>query len=195
MLDITRRILSPKIRRAFCRVAVLSLMLPFKVWNFSALAHPGSGIAVDRHGGVYFTDTGQGVWKIDESGRVSPHEGPAFHWLAIDRTDRLAGTPWPAFLEPSTAQLPEGDDFPVGNVNFAEAELFCRKLSELSWQSGELPKDWEFRLPTEAQWEYACRAGTTTATAFGNKLSSRQANFSGTPYNGAEPGPSLHRVG
>jgi formylglycine-generating enzyme required for sulfatase activity len=95
---------------------------------------------------------------------------------------------------PPTAQLPEGDDFPVGNVNFAEAELFCRKLSELGWQSGELPKDWEFRLPTEAQWEYACRAGTTTATAFGDKLSSRQANFRGRPYNGAEPGPSLQRA-
>jgi len=90
-----------------------------------------------------------------------------------------------------TAELPEGDDFPVGNVNFAEAEAFCRKLTELGHQCGELPKDWEFRLPTEAQWEYACRAGTTSATSFGDKLSSKQANFKGKPYNGAEPGPSL----
>ena len=90
-----------------------------------------------------------------------------------------------------TAELPEGDDFPVGNVNFAEAEAFCRKLTELGRQSGDLPKDWEFRLPTEAQWEYACRAGTTTATSFGDKLSSKQANFKGKPYNGAEQGPSL----
>jgi formylglycine-generating enzyme required for sulfatase activity len=95
---------------------------------------------------------------------------------------------------PVTSELPEGDDFPVGNVNFSEAETFCRQLTGLGRQSGQLPKDWEFRLPTEAQWEYACRAGTTTATAFGDKLSSKQANFKGKPYNGAEPGPSLGRA-
>src|SRR5947207_1389356 len=95
---------------------------------------------------------------------------------------------------PLTAQLPEGDDFPVGNVNFAEAEAFCRKLTEIGRQSGALPNDWEFRLPTEAQWEYACRAGTMTATAFGDQLSSNQANFKGKPYNRAQPGPALGRA-
>ena len=93
-----------------------------------------------------------------------------------------------------TAELPAGDDFPVGNVNFAEAEKFCQELTERGRRSGALPKDWEFRLPTEAQWEYACRAGTTTATSFGNTLSSKQANFKGKPYNGAERGPSLNRA-
>src|SRR5215218_2728214 len=93
-----------------------------------------------------------------------------------------------------TDELPEGDDYPVGNVNFTEAEEFCRKLTEQARKAGDLPKDWEFRLPTEAQWEYACRAGTTTATAFGDKLSSKQANFQGKPYNGAEAGPSLKRA-
>jgi formylglycine-generating enzyme required for sulfatase activity len=92
---------------------------------------------------------------------------------------------------PLTAELPEGDDYPVGNVNFAEAEHFCAKLTELGHKSGELPKDWEFRLPTEAQWEYACRAGTTTATAFGDKIGSKQANIKNEPYNGGEQGPSL----
>ena len=83
---------------------------------------------------------------------------------------------------------------PVGNVNFAEAEAYCQKLTELGRESGELPEDWEFRLPTEAQWEYACRAGTTTATSFGDSLSSKQANFKGKPYNGGEPGPSLGKA-
>ena len=103
---------------------------------------------------------------------------------------RVAG----ALPGPLTQELPAGDDLPVGNVNFAEAEDFCRRLTERSRRSGELPGDWEFRLPTEAQWEYACRAGTITATAFGDRLSSKQANFKGKPYNGGEPGPSLNRA-
>lgn len=93
-----------------------------------------------------------------------------------------------------TAELPEGDDYPVGNVNYAEAEAYCQELSRRAHESGELPTDWEIRLPTEAQWEYACRAGTTTATSFGDSLSSKQANFKGQPYNGGEPGPSLSRA-
>jgi formylglycine-generating enzyme required for sulfatase activity len=93
-----------------------------------------------------------------------------------------------------TAEGGTGDDFPLGNVNYSEAESFCRKLTERGRQSGELPRDWEFRLPTEVQWEYACRAGTQTATAFGDTLSSKQANFQGKPYNGAEKGPSLNRA-
>jgi len=86
------------------------------------------------------------------------------------------------------------DDLPVGNVNYAEAVEFCRKWTARARESSALPEMWEFRLPTEAQWEYACRAGTTTATWFGDRLSSKQANFKGEPYNGAEQGPSLGRA-
>jgi formylglycine-generating enzyme len=95
---------------------------------------------------------------------------------------------------PPTAELPEGDDLPVGNVSYSDVETFCRKLTERGRRSEELPAGWEVRLPTEAQWEYACRAGTTTATSFGDKLSSKQANFQGKPYNGGDPGPSLKRA-
>ncbi len=93
-----------------------------------------------------------------------------------------------------TAGGGEGDDLPLYNINYAEAEGFCRTLTRRARASGELPMEWEFRLPTEAQWEYACRAGTTTATSFGDKLSSQQANFQGKPYNGAAEGPSLQRA-
>jgi sulfatase modifying factor 1 len=95
---------------------------------------------------------------------------------------------------PGERSAGEGDDFPVYAINFAEAEAFCRKLTQMARAGGDLPSDWEFRLPTEAQWEYACRAGTMTATSFGDRLSSKQANFQGEPYNGAEEGPSLKRA-
>lgn len=73
----------------------------------------------------------------------------------------------------------EGDDVPVYWINFDEAETYCTELSRRGHRSGALPEGWEFRLPTEAQWEYACRAGTITATSFGDALGPQHANFGG----------------
>ncbi len=115
---------------------------------------------------------------------MAKYEATQGQWLRV--FEQLPG--------PLTAELPAGDDYPVGNVNFAEAEAYCQRLTNRARQFGVLPSKWEFRLPTEAQWEYACRAGTRTATAFGDRLSSKQANFKGRPYNGAEAGPSLNRA-
>ena len=76
-----------------------------------------------------------------------------------------------------------GDTMPVYWVSFVQAEEFCRRLTE----AAALPAGWEFRLPTEAQWEYACRAGTTTAFNLGETLTKAQANF-GRPFRGEPPG-------
>lgn len=91
-----------------------------------------------------------------------------------------------------SAEFGLGDVFPVYWVSYLAAEAFCRRLSANAVDSGALPPGWEFRLPTEAQWEYACRAGTVTATSFGDQLGRHQANFQGEPL-AARPVP--RRVG
>jgi len=80
---------------------------------------------------------------------------------------------------------------PVENVSWNDAQAFIAKLNETHPPG----KGWKWALPTEAQWERACRGGTTTATAFGDSLSSRQATFNGNdPYGEAERGPFLQRT-
>jgi formylglycine-generating enzyme required for sulfatase activity len=80
-----------------------------------------------------------------------------------------------------------GANVPVYWVNYHDAESFCMRATALARQRGELPANWAFRLPTEAQWEYACRAGTTTATAFGEQLRIGDANFKHDAVNGGAP--------
>jgi formylglycine-generating enzyme required for sulfatase activity len=66
------------------------------------------------------------------------------------------------------------DDFPVDNVSWDEAQEFCKKLTALD---AEKRAGRTYRLPTEAEWEYCCRAGTKTAYHTGDGIAAKEANF------------------
>jgi formylglycine-generating enzyme required for sulfatase activity len=73
----------------------------------------------------------------------------------------------------------EGDDRPVDIITWDEAVEFCARLSR---ETGR-----DYRLPSEAMWEYACRAGTKTAFSFGEMISPEVANYDwNVAYDGVE---------
>jgi formylglycine-generating enzyme required for sulfatase activity len=75
-------------------------------------------------------------------------------------------------LNPSPSSFKGKSDHPVENVNWHEAEEFCLRLSD---KTGRI-----YRLPSETEWEYACRAGTTTPFHYGETITTDLANYEGT---------------
>lgn len=73
-------------------------------------------------------------------------------------------------LKPEPSHF-KGDNLPVEQVSWYEAIEFCDRLSAHT--------DRSYRLPSEAEWEYACRAGTTTPFHFGKMLTTEVANYNG----------------
>lgn len=80
----------------------------------------------------------------------------------------------------------EGPDQPMVFVNWIDAMAYCEKLTDTERKAGTLPEGHVYRLPTEAQWEYACRAGTDSVFSHGDTLTSEQANFYGVKPYGVE---------
>ena len=97
--------------------------------------------------------------------------------------------------KPSQNQTEGGeldDELPVVYISWEEAVDFCKRLSEMPEEKKAGRK---YRLPTEAEWEYACRAGTTTPYHFGSELNGSQANCNGTdPYGTETEGPYLKKI-
>ena len=73
----------------------------------------------------------------------------------------------------------QGAQLPVENVRWDDAMAYCTTLTATEAAAGRIPSGYQYRLPTEAEWEYVCRAGTTAEWNTGSSLICGQANFSG----------------
>ncbi len=118
---------------------------------------------------------------LPEQARL-PSEGPRTFveiskgfWIGVFEVSQseykvIAGT------NPSRFQ---GARKPVDKVSWDDAVAFCEKISRQEKAGGRLPEGYEYRLPTEAEWEYACRAGTESPFSFGDEADSTFGNLKG----------------
>ncbi|HWG45533.1 MAG TPA: SUMF1/EgtB/PvdO family nonheme iron enzyme [Gemmataceae bacterium] len=103
------------------------------------------------------------------------HDDETPHRVTLTRGFRLGihavtQGQWQAVMGDNPSHF-KGDDRPVEQVSWDDSQAFCTKLGQLVGK--------RFRLPTEAEWEYACRAGTTTPFFFGETIGTDQANYDG----------------
>lgn len=121
-------------------------------------------------------EKGQRLWL----GRETQHEVTLTKgfWLADTAVTQKM---WFSVMQTSPSGF-AGDKNPVERISWRDAQIFIQRLNR------EIPS-FSARLPTEAEWEYACRAGTTSPFSFGPDISSEQVNYNGNfPYLSKEKG-------
>jgi formylglycine-generating enzyme required for sulfatase activity len=155
----------------------------------------GEVISRSRHTAEQFTEVLSGAISLDllivpagifQMGSLpregNPDEQPR-HLVTI-RSFMLSKYPitqaqWKAILGKLPPCRFKGDPLPVERVSWKDAQEFCKRLSNKTGHN--------YQLPSETQWEYACRAGTSTPFSFGETMTVEVANFNGEHTFREEP--------
>jgi len=115
-----------------------------------------------------------------EKGRSN---GETQHQVTLSHGFWLLETPvtqsmWESVMGNNPSKFKGSKKLPVERVSWEDCQGFIQKLNALLAGTPRFPAGFKFSLPTEAQWEYACRADTPSSYHFGNTLTQQQANFS-----------------
>ena len=148
---------------------------------------------VDIPAGVFLMGS-----PASEPGRFT-WEGPQTqvtltYGFKIGRTEVTQGE-YRAIMGVNPSYFSGNSNRPVEQASWEDAVEYCRRLTLCEQQAGCLPATWAYRLPTEAEWEYACRAGTATAFHYGTALRSGMANFDGVYEYDSATGPENNPLG
>ncbi|MCP5004307.1 MAG: formylglycine-generating enzyme family protein [Planctomycetes bacterium] len=135
-------------------------------------------IPVVEHRTMEFTYIAPGTFTMgsDEGGsnEKPPHRVTFVNGFYMQKTEVTQGQ-WKALMGNNPSKFKQGDNYPVESVSWNDVQTFIEKLNQ---ETGK-----NHRLPTEAEWEYAARAGTTTPFNTGENLTTDQANYDGNyPY-------------
>ncbi len=163
---------------------------------------PGQNVAVELPGGseldLVWIAPGEFMMgsPMGEVGRVISSEGPHTR-VHLSKGFWLGKTPvtqgqWQTLMGSNPSRFKgSGLDAPVESVSWNEAMEFARKLTERERSAGRLPEGYVYTLPSEAQWEYACRAGTSSRFFSGNS----ESDLARVGWYSANSGGKTHPVG
>ena len=112
---------------------------------------------------------------------LGQHEVTQAEWWRVMQT-----TPWGGKV-----LVKKGDRYPATYVSWDDAMRFCEKLTEQERTAGWLPSRWRYTLPTEAEWEYACRAGTKSRYSFGDDDDAKLGDYAWFDKNALKVGEEM----